>query len=80
MSAEEVLENPQYLHRNYFVDVTHPIAGDIKFPGAPFKLSKTPAQFNSTAPTLGEHNKEIFKSVLNLTEEQIVNMRSAQIL
>tara|TARA_B100000029_G_scaffold177543_1_gene174911 strand:- start:17038 stop:18243 length:1206 start_codon:yes stop_codon:yes gene_type:complete len=80
LSAEEVLENPQYLHRNYFVDVRHPIAGDIKFPGAPFKLSKTPAQFNSVAPTLGQHNQEIFKSVVNLTEDQIANMRSAQIL
>ena len=62
------------------MDVRHPIAGDIKFPGAPFKLSKTPAQFNSIAPTLGQHNQEIFTSVLNFTEDQIANMRSAQIL
>ena len=80
LSAEEVLENSQYLHREYFVDVEHPIAGPIKFPGAPFKLSKTPAQFNSTAPTLGQHNREIFRDVLQLTDAQITSMRSAQIL
>ena len=80
LSAEEVLENPQYIHRGYFVDVEHPIAGNIKFPGAPFKLSKTPAQFNSTAPTLGQHNTDIFKNVFNLTDQQITSMRSAQII
>jgi len=44
--------------REFFVEIDHPRAGRLPYPGAPFRLSRTPMQF-SRAPLLGEHNGEL---------------------
>ena len=57
-SPAETLDNPQIQARGYYVPVAHPDLGEITFPGAPFLMSGSPWQVNSTAPTLGQHNGE----------------------
>jgi crotonobetainyl-CoA:carnitine CoA-transferase CaiB-like acyl-CoA transferase len=39
--------------REFFVEVDHPDAGPLSFPGAPYKLSRTPWQVVRPAPRLG---------------------------
>ena len=45
--------------RGFFVEVAHPEAGKLKHAGAPYKLSKTPWEIRSPAPTLGQHNDAV---------------------
>ncbi len=52
-SPEEVLDNPQYQHRGYFVEQDHPIVGPATYPGAPFIMSGTPWEASLPAPFLG---------------------------
>ena len=80
LTPEEVLQNPQYLHRDFFVDVVHPTAGAIKFPGAPFKMSETPAQYLKVSPTLGEHTKDIICGRLNRTNNELSQMKATEII
>ncbi|MGE3691895.1 MAG: CaiB/BaiF CoA transferase family protein [Novosphingobium sp.] len=54
----EVMASPQYRHRHYFADVTHPVLGTAKYPTVPYKLSETPAAISAPAPLLGQHNAQ----------------------
>ena len=69
--ASELYENPQYRHREYFVEVDHPFAGTAEYPGAPFGMSFTPWTVESPAPTLGQHNVEVFVDELGLSNEEL---------
>ena len=57
--AEDLLASPQYRHRGFFTDVTHPVLGTAAYPGPPYLLTASPAQIDSPAPRLGEHTAEI---------------------
>ncbi len=69
--AADLLADPQLADRGFFVEIDHPIVGKLLYPGAPFKLSDSPAVAGRGAPMLGEHNLEIFQGILGKTESQI---------
>ncbi|PKB72271.1 MAG: hypothetical protein BZY87_01270 [SAR202 cluster bacterium Io17-Chloro-G6] len=79
-SPEEVMADPQFEARNFFVDIDHPALGTRKYPGAPFEMSGTPWEVRSAAPTLGQDNQEIIGHRLGHTREQLVQMRALQII
>ena len=69
----EVLEDPHLEARNMFVEVEHPIGGKMKLVNFPIKFSKTPGVVKSTAPLIGQHNKEIL-SELGYSEDEIKDL------
>lgn len=74
-STEEILKSPQYLAREYFVEVEHQALGNVTQPGAPFKMTETPWQIKSPAPLLGQHNEEIYGKMLGYSEEDLIRLR-----
>lgn len=72
--AAELNENPQYRHREYFVEVDHPVVGKADYPGAPFGMSGTPWSVNSPAPKLGQHNVEIYVDQLGMSKEELAQL------
>lgn len=61
--------------REMFVDVEHPTAGPTKLTGSHIKLTSTPSRIRAPAPLLGQHNTEIFSSLLGLASENIEALR-----
>jgi crotonobetainyl-CoA:carnitine CoA-transferase CaiB-like acyl-CoA transferase len=55
----EVASCPQLASRDFFVELRHPAAGALRYPGAPWKLSATPWRVERPAPRLGEHTAEV---------------------
>ncbi len=53
--AADLRDSPQYRHRGFFCDVAHPVLGTAAYPTVPYRLSATPAEIRSAAPTLGQH-------------------------
>jgi crotonobetainyl-CoA:carnitine CoA-transferase CaiB-like acyl-CoA transferase len=51
---EEVISDPQLLHRNMFIEIPHTELGSIKGIAQPIKFSGTPCQTVWSAPKLGE--------------------------
>ncbi len=79
-SPEEVMADPQFEARNFFVDIDHPALGTLKYPGAPFEMSGTPWAVLSPAPSLGQHNQEVIGQRLGHTQEDLAQMRANEII
>jgi benzylsuccinate CoA-transferase BbsE subunit len=80
-NARDVVENPQLVSRNFFVDVEHPDLGDtLKYPGAPYRFAETPWKIKRRAPLIGEHNSEIYSKELGLTSKQIALLKERGVI
>lgn len=79
-SPEDVVKSPQHEARGFFVDVEHSIAGKIRQPGAPFIMSETPWRVDRPAPTIGQHNEEIFCERLGYTRQDLLSWRRLGII
>lgn len=69
LNMAEIAVDPHVLARQMLVEVVHPVAGRLRVPGVPIKLSETPGAVRGPAPLLGQHNEEIWGSVGVLPEE-----------
>ena len=76
-SAKELAENKTFEARGFMVELEHPVAGKLKFPGAPCKFSATPAQTPRAAPLLGQHNSEVYCGRLGYSNEKLEKMQQA---
>ncbi|MCX6021531.1 MAG: CoA transferase [Chloroflexi bacterium] len=77
-SMDRLQVDPQYIARNYFVEMDHPAAGRLAYLGAPYILSETPwSAFR--APLLGEHNAEVY-GALGLTAADVAALRSRAVI
>ena len=78
-SFEEACEDPQIKARNMVVKLKHPIFGEVQNVASPIKMSRTALSIRSLAPRVGQHTKEILKS-LNYTDEDIRNFKKKGII
>ena len=63
LSMKDILSEPQYVDRGFFVEQDHPKAGLVKQPGPPVRFWSTPWKFRRPAPTLGQHTSEVLKAL-----------------
>ena len=68
-TIDEVFDDPQVKYREFMVDVDHPITGKLKYPGRPFIMQETPWMLRRPAPTLGQHNQEVYSELGYATED-----------
>jgi crotonobetainyl-CoA:carnitine CoA-transferase CaiB-like acyl-CoA transferase len=70
-SIDEIFEDPQYAARGNILKMQDDRVGELPIPNLVPRLSDTPGSVNWLGPRLGEHNDEIFKTVLGLTDEDL---------
>jgi crotonobetainyl-CoA:carnitine CoA-transferase CaiB-like acyl-CoA transferase len=56
----QVAREPHFLDRGSVAQVEHPLHGRLTLQGVSPKFSRTPAGVRSAAPTLGQHNAQIY--------------------
>src|SRR5437773_1446074 len=61
--VEEMVADPQVLHRRMVVDIQHPTLGNVRQVGVAIKLSETPGSIRSAAPTSGQHTDAVLKDL-----------------
>jgi crotonobetainyl-CoA:carnitine CoA-transferase CaiB-like acyl-CoA transferase len=66
----DVLDDPHYRERGFFVELYHPETGPLRIPGAPFQMSRTPWAVRRPAPLLGQHNAEIIGGHFGFSREE----------
>ncbi len=59
-TIKDLMTDPHLEDRRFFVPISHPEAGELRYPGVPYKLSETALPLDRLpAPTLGQHNEEV---------------------
>ena len=66
-----ISSHPRHLERRWFETVEHRFAGPLPLPGPPFRYASVDAWQRSAAPTLGQHNHEIFVDTLGLSDAEM---------
>lgn len=80
-NIEQVVNDPHIAGaREMFVEVNHPKAGKMKITGSHIKLSETKPCIKTPAPTLGQHNEEVYKELLGLSTDEIAAMQKDGLL
>lgn len=76
-APEGILQDPQLAARDYWAEIEHEkLGGSFKYPGP---LVRTTGMRTSwrRAPAIGEHNMEIYRDGLGLTEDQLAILKEA---
>ena len=73
-SIDGLLEDPQILHNQGYIEREHPSAGRIRQARVPVHFSATPAEPGRLAPLHGEHTDEILQE-LGLDEDARARLR-----
>ncbi len=77
-TVAEIAADEQLAAREFFVPVAHDLDGGVTltFPGPFAKLSATPLASPTPAPTLGQHNEEVYGAMLGLTARDLTMLRA----
>ncbi|NHM32476.1 CaiB/BaiF CoA transferase family protein [Neobacillus terrae] len=78
-TVEEALKQPLVEERNMIVEVDTPTFGNVKMLGTPIKLSNDQPEYKA-GPGLGEHNEDIYGSLLGYSSEYIEQLKSKGII
>ena len=79
-TTEDLLKDDHFWERGMWAQVRHPIAGEMTMPGKSLKMYRTPWQVKSAAPTLGEHNEEVYCGMLGYSREELSKLRQAGVV
>ncbi len=70
-SIDQMVKDPQFTERKLTQKVSYEGLGSFNVIGVLPKLSLSPGEIHSNPPTLGQHNDEIFGSLLGYPKEEI---------
>jgi crotonobetainyl-CoA:carnitine CoA-transferase CaiB-like acyl-CoA transferase len=69
--APDMLSDPQFQARQAIVKVADETFPDLQMQNVVPKLSDTPGAIRWSGPGLGEHNQEVYKELLNLSDDEL---------
>lgn len=63
LTTKQMIENSHLRARDFFVHLTHEVAGDLEYPASAILGTKGRATITRSAPTLGEHNADVLQAI-----------------
>jgi crotonobetainyl-CoA:carnitine CoA-transferase CaiB-like acyl-CoA transferase len=72
---EQVFDDPQVRFRGLQMQLDHPSAGSVASVANPIRLSRTPVEYRSAPPLLGQHTDAVLARVLQLGAAHIEALR-----
>ncbi len=80
MSNKDLVNDPQLLERDYFVQLEHPVVGRRVHAGIPWTMSATPCKVRHAAPLPGADTDDVFTSLLGLSPDEIDRLRADEVI
>lgn len=77
---EEVFSHPQVQARDMIRNLSEVDGPDFNQTGIPIKFSESPGDLESPPPELGEHSDEVLREQLNLTDEELRELRENNVI
>jgi len=78
--APEMLEDAHFKAREAIIKTQHPKFGELMMQNVAPKLSATPGSVRLPGPTLGQHNEEIYRQMLNYDDARLATLAAAGII
>lgn len=66
---------PQLEAVHFYEEVEHPVVGRIRVPFRLWNMSASAAECRRPAPVLGQHNVEVYSTLLGYTDEEIATLQ-----
>jgi crotonobetainyl-CoA:carnitine CoA-transferase CaiB-like acyl-CoA transferase len=78
----EVLEDPQLKARGMMPELLHPQSGPtgLKAAGFPVHFSERPGGYSSPAPSIGQHNQEVYGGILGISDAEMEKMKGEGVI
>lgn len=76
----DVLVDRHYIERDSFVEFDHPVAGTQKQLGAPWRMGEGGFEARRPAPTLGQHNDDVWRAELGIDPRELARARTLGVL
>ena len=80
-SVADLSQNPQIWYKGRWNKVFHPELNDtLTYPGPFVKVDQCPQRIYRRAPTIGEHNREIFGDILGMSTDQLNLLKAQEVI
>ena len=80
LRGPDLIDNPHYADRGTFNNVDHPRVGPKWYQGFAWRMSKTPGQVHWPSPTLGQHNRKIYRELIGLSDGEIDGLEETGVI
>ena len=80
LSDKDLTKDPHLREIGYFHSLERRYAGVHEYPRAPIRLSRSPQQEPTAAPTLGQYNEYVLSDILGFTEDELQEMRADKVI
>ena len=80
ISSLETGYSPQARARGFFQEIEHPITGKTPYASYPARFDGSYAEWTRPAPSLGQHNEEVLRDLLGLSDEEIAKLEEEKII
>ena len=77
LDERDAYNDPHLRDRGIFEEVYQEDTGTHEYPGAPFKLSETPASIRRGPVRLGEDNEYVYKTLLKYSDEEYAKLEES---
>ncbi len=74
MRCTDLVEDPQLVARDHFIELDHSQLGRQRFDGPVTKFSGTPVVPRRAGPTMGENTFEVLTDVLGLSDDEVAQL------
>jgi len=80
-TIKDLVSDVQLSAREFWVKVAHPkLATEITYPNIPFRFSEATTSFHRSAPSIGEHNEEIYVHEMGISHNELLRLKQAHII
>jgi crotonobetainyl-CoA:carnitine CoA-transferase CaiB-like acyl-CoA transferase len=78
----EVLEDPQLKARGMMPELLHPQSGPtgLKAAGFPVQFSERPGGYSNPAPSIGQHNQQVYGGILGISDAEMEKMKGEGVI
>ncbi|MFF2555313.1 CaiB/BaiF CoA transferase family protein [Nocardia sp. NPDC058058] len=79
-TARDMFADPHFAAREAIVRITHPELGDLPMHNVVPKLSATPGAIRHAGPDLGQHNAEVYGTLLGLGARELAELAESGVV
>lgn len=80
-TADDIINSEQLAAREYWSRVEHPeLDIALRYPGVIARSTAAPSKVSRRAPLIGEHNEDIYRREMGISEERLRELREEKII